>query len=182
MIDTFLKLIEWLIKSQQVHQENKEKVFDRYVQPMYDEAEKIYGDYLKLLTDIKRKLKADVDIAAIIEQLEIGRLEYKPARDKLRAALRQLDTEDLPTFERGIVGVLCGGASRLGNARALGFRPYSSASRHTLLDILCRLRDKDTERAKESGLRAVDQQLHYLDKAWQDVVDGYVERQKEVLP
>lgn len=129
MVDSLLKLVEWLLKLRDVRKERRERLFDRYFKPTYEEAEQVYRDYLKLLTHIKTQLESGVSVRAIVSEMEQARIENKPVRDKLRAVLdhREIDSADITRFEKGIWGVLQGGLSLYEKTWDYNFEPYESA-------------------------------------------------------
>ena len=202
MIEPGVKLIEMLIELFDRKHIKKEKFFKDYVQPTYQLAEKVYGDYLKLFENVKRKLKDEDSIENIIRFLEEGRVNYLPVRAKLRAILRRYDEcpeeempqmviplvppfrkfrRELPRFERGILGILRGGLASLEDIPRVDLTPYGDRDNHTLLDVLYHFSEESVTKNRSGYLRLVEEQVDALKKAWEDVVEGFVQHQKKAI-
>jgi hypothetical protein len=85
MLELLLKLIEQLTKLVDIREKNRGEYFQRYVQPAYDTAEAIYGDYRSLLLKLREMVGQVANPEPLIIFLKERREELLPARDRLRA-------------------------------------------------------------------------------------------------
>jgi hypothetical protein len=209
-MDTFLKLIDYFVKLVDRRHESKRRYFERYAKPAFEAAQIVFEDYLKLLHSIKRKVETGKDIEEIIRYLEDGRIKYLPLRMKLRAAIfpklleasesrysfdtdaarptpRWLNTEGLSLFERGIAGVMRGGLAPFEDGYFFldhyseMARELSGGGRHTVLDLLYIMSDSSIEDRRGNVIERVNDQIKAIMLAWEDVVTGYAEIERQVL-
>lgn len=198
MIELSLTLMDYFIKLLQKRDDNIDEYFEKYVQPAYEAAELVYSDYLQLMHTIKSKINQNVSPIDLINFLEEGRIKYLPIRARIRAEImgRYKDAfppdkditysvaeyyrnprdsvkwENLPDFERGIIGVLMGGLSPFEDAHRI-YTPYLRGN-HTLLDLLYAFSTYAINDAGENRYsRVINSQLRALEIAWKDVVTGY---------
>jgi hypothetical protein len=185
MIDIFLKLIEKMIKLAEVREQNREKYIDRYVQPVYADAEAIYKDYSSLLKVVRNKVARGRQVNEILGFLEAKRQENIATRTKVRAILnKRMEEGSFTRFERGIWGLMMGSVTAFDRGHC-SFGPVGRGD-HTLLDItehLAELGKSDiTEDIRTQMMRFIDRQITGLDGAWDEVVKGYAELVSEAIP
>lgn len=193
MVELLLKLIEQLTKLVDIREKNRREYFHLYVQPTYDTAEAIYRDYRSLLHELREMVDHAGDSEPIIGFLQERREELLPARDRLRALVAHRVQEGRGTrFEAGVLGLMTGAVTGVD-------MPYfhtvsygevdgsirSQPGRHTVLDILQRLKsrdDHDFSSGRQRLRRAVDSKMDAIEQAWQNVVRGYADLHASTLP
>lgn len=186
MIDSFTKLLSSLTKLVEAREKNKEKFVDRYVEPVYRDAESIYKDYSRLLREIRAKVKRGKKIAPILKYLEEKRQENLNTRTKVRALLKnRLDQKKLTRFERGIWGLMMGSVTAFDKGYC-SFKPMFWGC-HTILDIAdyfssCRGEKYITPEIRRKMLGFVCRQISGIDYAWSEVVAGYADLRAVAIP
>jgi hypothetical protein len=177
MLEVAVSVVDRLIQLATVRERNKEKYFNNFIEPLYKDAEQVVKDYLGLFTELAHRLETADDIEPVINWLEERRVAYQPLRMKMRALLRKeprYATDDpREKFNKGIWGLMRGGVSLLeqghGQTREYGF------GGHTVLDIMIRLRDEALRKNRNRFIETTRAQQSALERAWQDVVAGYVD-------
>ncbi|HEX3989225.1 MAG TPA: hypothetical protein VHZ30_07320, partial [Verrucomicrobiae bacterium] len=144
MISTvFLQLIEKLTKFAELREKTREKFVDRYVEPMYEDAQTIYQDYSGLLREIRMKIERAKKVGPLLKYLEEKRRVNLPTRTKIRALMNQRVTKkNLTRFEVGVLGLMSGSMTGLDEGHD-SFAPLRRGD-HTVMDIANRL-------ARQSG-------------------------------
>ena len=122
---------------------------------------------------------AGVSREEIARFIETGRLEYLPARMRLREVLErdelwQGGSDNL--FIHAISGILAGGLSTYED-RQIGISYVKTG--HTLLDVLYRLHDPRAS-LTVSLHRYIDIQDTAVREAWADATKAYVEMQSQI--
>jgi len=194
MIELAFTLTDYLIKFFQKREDNADEYFERYISPDYEAAEKVYSDYLSIMNEIKKKIEQHENPLEIIKFLEEGRLKYLPIRMRLRAEItsrfeyvyygdgvRYTNLDKLPDFERGILGILMGGLAPFEDKSSISTPYYNS---HALLDVLYRFSSFviSGQTDERNLIYTIDEQISALNRAWSDVVKGYAEYKKIVVP
>ena len=182
-VDLGITLIDKLVQLINSRQKNKERYFREYVEPMYYDAEAIMNDYTTLFGKLIADLKSKEDVHAITVWLEERRLQFLPLRIKVRALLRVLpgnNKASMDVFQKGIWGLMRGGMSLTeeGHTR---MQDYGWGD-HTVLDLLYHWYDLPLDQTRERYIRNAKEQLASLQRAWEDVVKGYADLKKTVLP
>jgi hypothetical protein len=195
MIELGFSLLDYLIKLLERKEDNVDEYFDIYIQPAMEISENVFVDYLGLLHTVKKQIKPGVRKAEIIQILEDGRLKYLPLRRRIYAEVnsrrpKEAVFSNLPRFEKGILGLLMGGLATFETSPKFS-TPYGRG--HTLLDLILRLHvhysdatseeyellknERSGEILSESEaeryIMEVLYQIHCLESAFQDVVEGY---------
>lgn len=148
--------------------------FERFVRPVFQDAERVMFDYVALFRELIARLKNGTDIAAVIEFLEERRYQLLPVRMKLRAiAARSHHQDRSPQFERGIRGILRGACSLVEEGHTQ-MREYGWGD-HTVLDLLYAWSEEPFEEHRQRYLDNARAQLRALERAWADVTAGYAE-------
>lgn len=177
MLEVAVSLVDRLIQLASVRERNREKFFDGFIEPLYQDAEQISRDYMTLFAELIHRLTEAEDTAPVIEWLEERRSVFQPVRMKVRAlleeGLRYGDKKPLDKFRKGIWGLMKGGTSLLepghGNVHEYGFGD------HTVLDIMLRLRRQPIPRHRNRLIDHARGQQMAVELAWRDVVAGYAE-------
>jgi len=185
LIDTALKVIDRLVELGKLPERNRKKYLDETVQPLYDDAEVVVSDYIGLFRDLIRRLKEGQNIQEIIDWLELRRLEIMPVRIKLRSYLENMDdpkfhtNEPMDRFKAGIWRLMRGGISlvELGH---IDFPEYGLSMRHTVLDLLHLYGNRDLPGGREFYIKAAQDQLSCIERAWAEVTTGYVQLRNEL--
>lgn len=185
MLDLFTKLLERLVQFAEVREKNREKFIDRFVTPLYQDAEIIYRDYSNLLRDIRKKTERAKRIAPLLKHMEDKRQIHLPTRTKVRALLRKrLEKKKLTRFEMGIFGLMTGSLTSLDEGHC-SFEPLGYGD-HTILDVAKRLSFRGektlTPYSRSQMLRYIDRQIKGIDSAWEEVVGGYAEFVTATIP
>ena len=178
MLENALSLIDRLIKLTTVRERNKEKYFNTFIEPLYEDAEGIARDYMVLFADLIHRLAHEEDVTALIEWLEERRTAFQPVRMKVRAlieeGLRYEEKGSLDKFKRGIWGLMKGGLSLVEDGHGTTWE-YGFGD-HTVLDIIHRMRRELLD--SQARIRLIDQarrQQMAVERAWRDVAIGYSE-------
>lgn len=185
MLDVFLKLLEKLAAFAELREKNREKFIDRYVAPLYNDAEIIYRDYSQLLRDIRKRAERAVKVAPLLKYIEDKRRANLTTRTKVRAVLTKcLEAKNLSRFEMGIFGLMTGSMTALDEGHC-SFAPLANGD-HTILDIVRRLANRGQSElvpyTRENMLRYIDGQIKGIDSAWSEVVAGYADLMATVIP
>ena len=185
MIDTIIKLLGSLTKFAEVREKNREKFIDRYVEPVYRDAEAIYKDYSELLRDVRDKAARNRKIKPILTYLEEKRLEHYAERKKVRALLiTQMKKGNLTRFERGIWGLMMGSVTAFDEGHC-SFDPIGRGD-HTVLDVAKYFTEKGatdiTTEIRSDMLLFVNSQIDGIEVAWTEVVEGYADLVSEGIP
>ena len=185
MLDIFLGLVDRLAKFAEVREKNREKFVDRYVVPLYNDAETIYRDYSLLLRDLQKKAARAKKIAPLLKYIEDKRQINLTTRTKVRALLKKrIDEKKLTRFEMGIFGLMTGSMTALDEGHC-SFEPLHRGS-HTILDVVKRLSfrgEKDfTADTRSAALGYIDRQIRGIDAAWSEVVSGYADFVGDMIP
>jgi hypothetical protein len=96
-------------------------------------------------------------------------------------AILYTDLDKLPDFERGILGILMGGLAPFEDGANVSTPYYFH---HTLLDLLYRFESYAFPYPRDQGdfTHIINEQISALNSAWKDVVKGYAEYKKSVVP
>lgn len=188
MIDVALKVADRLIQLVSVNVENRAKYFDDIVEPLYHDAEAIFTDYVGLFRELIRRLEQEDSVPDIIKWLEDRRYEFLPVRIKIRAGLgritvhsERLTGDKRDRFVNGILGLLKGALS-LSEEGHTPMKEYGSGD-HTVLDLLYMWSRSPVSLNRDRYLGNAREQLHALERAWQDVTKGYyAHRDAQKLP
>jgi len=113
VIALLLKLLENLTKLAERREQLNEKEFSRYAEPTLRDAELIYRDFLRIFTQLEKRVKRTKRAETWIRFLETERLQLLPVRMRLRALLQEdfRSRGKFSKFELGVWGVVCGGIS-----------------------------------------------------------------------
>jgi hypothetical protein len=171
----------------------RKEYLERYVDPAYEAAEEIYRDFRSLLDEVRREASEGESPDRIISLLKERRGQLYPVRSQLRADIAtQLEKGRVTRFEAGLIGMMSGAMTSLERPY---FQTYSYVDgegsvrpvvgQHTVLDILDQLErsgSDDFGAVRGDIVRAVDNKLRGLEKAWLDVVRGYAELKEGTIP
>jgi hypothetical protein len=196
VIDSFLRLIEFLTMARDHRRQRRLDFFDRYVEPAYQAAEAIYRDYHSMLRELRTVTVAADSAHPLVALLDERRQELRPVRDRLRSLIRLRLAEGRATrFEAGILGLLTGAMASVDRPYIQLFAFTGSAAggdgdllpkpgHHTVLDILAKATREDAsfDHLRDNLLTAIDQKLLGIESAWKNVVAGYAELQQGTLP
>ncbi len=184
MLETALSLIDRLIQLATAKERNKERFFNNFIGPLYNDAEQIARDYMILFAELIHRLAKDEEAASIVEWLEERRTKFQPIRMKVRALLEEGlnygEKASLDKFRRGVWGLMKGGISLMedghGAAREYGFGD------HTVLDMIHRMHgDLSDEKVRVRLIDQARRQQMAVERAWRDVVIGYSEIRHRTL-
>jgi hypothetical protein len=185
VIDTAISLLDKLMSLVSERRKNKTTYFSNGIEPIYRDAEQVAADYMALLHELLDRIARGERREDLARFLEERRLRLLPLRMKMRAILRHSDRrrdieESMDMFQRGVWGLMKGGLGFVEEGYAdvpeYGWRD------HTILDLLYRLSDEQQGRSTyHSYERAVRKQEECIQRAWQDVVDGYAEIRRKLL-
>ena len=180
MIDSALKLIDRLLQLVKVREDNRAKRFKNIIEPMYQDAQSIMDDYNALFKELITKLETEEDVAPIIQWLETRRLEMVPVRIKTRAFLGTLRfrENELDKFNKGIWGLMKGGIT-ITEEGHVPMQEYGWGD-HTVLDLLYMWSDRPVAVERERYIQHAKEQLAAIQRAWQDVNEGYAELKQEL--
>ena len=188
MIDTIVNVLSNLVKLAEVREKNREKYIERYVEPIYKDAEVIFRDYIGLMREVERKLRRARKVGLLLRFLEEKRQENLTVRTKTRAMLKiQMKEGFVTRFERGVWGLMMGSVSSFDKGYS-SFGPIEEIrGDHTVLDIADYLANRegkiDIERIdRQFLLNQVQRQISGLEHAWQEVVAGYADLKSEIIP
>jgi hypothetical protein len=189
MIDAAVRVADKLILLLTIRERNREKEFEKFVDPLFKDAELVVNDYFSLFRELLTRLGAATSTEDTIRWLEERRLEMLPVRMKLRAFLqtngrvqaRELD-QHRSQFERGLWGVMQGGLS-LVEEGYVGLEEYGFRGHHTILDIVYELSGLQHDQASDELQKDVNDrvatvaqiQLRSIEAAWKDATLGYAQ-------
>jgi len=178
MIDTAVKVIDRLIELVKAKGEARAKYFDEIIEPLYQETEEVFRDYVALFRELIRRLEKDESVPDIIRWLEDRRLDFLPVRMKIRAGLDRftqygtlLHGEEQDAFLNGVWGVMKGALS-LSEEGHTPMHEYGWGD-HTVLDLLYIWSRSPVSVNRRRYLDNAHEQLASIERAWQDVVRGY---------
>ena len=185
MIDSFVRLLGTITKLGEVREKNREKFIDRYVEPVYSDAEAIYKDYIVLLRAVRDKVKRNKKINPILKFLDEKRQENLATRTKVRALLKNRTKEGtLTQFERGIWGLMMGSVTAFDDGHC-SFYPIHNGD-HTVLNVAKYLGGMDTtdinKKIRKDMLFFINRQIDGIELAWREVVEGYADLVSEGFP
>ena len=174
MLELMLRLIDYLVKLSERRESVSATLFDRVVAPTYQVAEAITQHYLVIFAELRGMVESKATREELATYIERKRLEYLPARMRLRELLAQnepwqaLQSKD--KFVSGIYGVMCGG---LGTYEDQQFDIQYVKTSHTLLDLIYHIRRGSDTFLNHRLIELIDHQETIVKKAWSDVAVGY---------
>lgn len=188
MLEIGLSVVDRLIQLITVREHNREKYFREFIQPLYEDAEKIVHDYTSLLVELIRQIKNARSTEAVIEWVEERRHAMLPLRTKVRALLIDgtVDPDKVPEelrlFVKGLWGVMRGGISLVEEGHATTW-DYGFGD-HTVLDLMKRFsHSSPLSRDRERYIRYAKAQLAAIEAAWKDASRGYaILKRKKLRP
>jgi hypothetical protein len=183
MIDASLSLLDKLIGLLTIRQTRKQDYFDRFIEPIFQDAELIVKDYVGLFAELIAKLERGDSVSDVTRWIEDRRLLLLPVRIKIRALLKEGAIgvrNPMDSFEQGLWGVMKGGISLVETGHAQ-LREYGFGD-HTVLDLLKRLRGEPASEARRILIRNAKAQLRCVELAWMDAVRGYATLKKSAHP
>jgi hypothetical protein len=187
VVESTLRIIDYLIKLLNNKKQNKRQEFEGIVEPLFRDAEIVAKDYFQVLPELIHQIEGAKDISPIVIWLEKRRMVYLPVRMKIREYLRNFSLRSLDGFGSeiksdsmgiqdkfisGIQEMLCGGLSLVEEGHI--------GTSHTLLDILIWDASKPFREVKSDLINRTKRQESTLHKAWQNIIDGYMERKAKV--
>ena len=182
MIDTAKNVIDLFIQLFTIKERNKEKYFNNYIEPLYKDAELIANDYFGLFNELLSRLETEEEVYDIIKWIEERRMSFLLIRVKVRALLKVFDIQkekSMNKFQKGVWGLMKGGLSFVeeGHSRMGEY----GAMDHTVLDLLYAWSQQPISNNRARYLKNARQQLNAIERAWQDVAEGYAELKKQKL-
>jgi len=192
-----ISIIDRLTKLLTIRERNRERVFNNFIQPIYQDAEAVARDYMGLFAELIQRLETAATAKELIIWLEQRRAAYQPVRMKIRALLndeafqtlsQSKSTAARTRFARGLWGVLKGSfllAQNADDGRYAYLREYGYSD-HPILLLLESLRKSSHSTATLDDQRgfllwlARKQQLA-IERAWTDVVTAYAELKRRLL-
>ena len=187
MIDSIVQILSNLVKFAEVREKNREKYIERYVEPIYEDAEVIFRDYFGLMQEVEKKLRRARKVGPLLRFLEEKRQENLTVRTKTRALLNIRMKEGVVTrIERGVWGLMMGSVSSFDEVYT-SFDPIKVIrGAHTVFHIanqfaLMGMIDID-QWDRQFLLKLVQRQISNLELAWQEVVAGYADLKSEIIP
>jgi len=180
-----LSLIDRLIALLREGERLDERYFVNIVKPLYEDAERIYADYLKTLDQLSKMLENGASDDALISFLETRMTEYHAVRVRMRAtAVRIMNKPSRSAlaprsrFAKGVWALMRGGLaiSEPGQCESWNGR----FSGHTLLDMLRLIKNDDADPRRYSAperAEFLDKQRRFLSRAWREVVEAYADMQ-----
>jgi hypothetical protein len=181
MLEALLRLVDYATKLLESRSVQTEKFFDRVVTPAYEASEKILQNYLEIFQELRVRVNrgdSREELAAFVER---GRIDFMPARIKLRALVQSEGLwmgEIDHRFVAGVVGLLCGGLSTY-EEHQLTY--HYTHDRHTLLDILYRFNSTPERQLAHMALHYIGLQESAVRGAWADLSAAYTEMLTEVV-
>lgn len=95
VIESALRVIEYLIKLLDSRKQNRRQEFEALVEPLFKDAEVVAKDYFQVLSELIRRIEKAKDLPPIITWLEKRRAAYLPVRMKIREYLRSFSHRSL---------------------------------------------------------------------------------------
>ena len=180
MITLLLKLLDSLVKLAERRELLTEKEFCRIVEPTLRDTELIYRDFVRIFTQLEKRVNRTKRSQTLIRFLEEERLNLLPVRMRLRALLKTgfQDRGKFSKFEVGVWGVVSGGISPYMDTHLY---PGHSRNPHALLGIVWALHDRALEDSKPTFVRYVRDQIEALHYSWQTVSEGFAELQLQTV-
>jgi hypothetical protein len=100
MIDSVTKLVEYLKEIARGQQEQKEVLFEKFIQPAFEQISAIHTDYLRSLTEVHQNLQDQaVPMTKVLLEITAKRNELLWMRTTVAQGARTLLRE---TFETGV--------------------------------------------------------------------------------
>lgn len=182
MIDAVTRIIDKLTELLQIREQSKERYFRNFVEPLFQDAEKVADDYIALFTELVLKLKQQESVPEVIEWIEGRKRELLPVRIKLRGTLNILyaDTTEMNKFEHGMWWLLRGGLS-FTEEGYVQLNDDDHFGEHTVLDLLYGLSQEPLSTNRKHFLKGASLQLQCVEKAWHEITEGYAEVKKQAL-
>lgn len=191
MLDTALRLIDYLIQFVAVREADKRVFFDRYVEPTYVAAEQVFSDFIAVLHEARGlAAQQDVDLDELIAYLEKARLKYLPVRAKLKElASSQLYDEQFSSilhskeegkdaFSDGILELVRGGVCSVETEDRYDVRQPGGGGGHSIAAVIQSIRSMKTayERLQETGRIDPEQAAGFILNSRNGLVRGIDER------
>jgi len=188
MLDIGLGIVDRLIQLVTVREHNREKYFHEFIQPLYDDAEKIVQDYTSLLVELIQQIRSARSTKTVVDWIEQRRHAMLPLRTKVRALIADgtVDPDKVPEefklFVKGLWGVMRGGVSLVEQGHATTWE-YGFGD-HTVLDLMKRFSDSSPlSPNRERYIRSAQAQLAAIEAAWKDASKGYaILKRKNLRP
>jgi len=101
MFDGLLKITDRLIELVKYREEKSRRIFDKLIEPIFNDLLLIHKDYLEMFEEVRRMLPGEKDgrkktqkkLTRTCEYLQQKRLAFEPVRQKLQATFKQLPPE-----------------------------------------------------------------------------------------
>lgn len=111
MLEALLKIIDRLIELKRGRILGRKEIFDRVIEPTFNELVLVHGDYIKMFEDLRVYTASWSGLASELtgraekakSELRSRRSEFEPIRQKIRAFATGLASSQLPNEEKGFV-------------------------------------------------------------------------------
>ena len=105
MIEALLAVIDRLIQIVQTRIAGRKEMFDRVLEPVFNDLVVIHGYYIRMFDEVSERLHPNnpSELNAARAELRRRRLEFEPVRRKVEALMNQLESTQLPVEERAFV-------------------------------------------------------------------------------
>jgi hypothetical protein len=111
MVEALLTVLDRLIQLIKGRIEGRRNVFDRVIEPTFNELLQIHGDYVQMFEEaqvftaagVTNEVELQRRIAAAKQELQDRRREFEPVRRKVEAIAIELASHSLPEEERRFV-------------------------------------------------------------------------------
>lgn len=124
MLEVLLRLLDKIKELLELRDKRQERIFDRLIEPTYNELQLIHQDYLEMLHQLGSLIPSDSDewdvcetkTAQALELLRTRRVRFEAVREKLRACRDVIYSrkvslhEDINSFLRAVLAYLYYGA------------------------------------------------------------------------
>lgn len=189
MATAAISIVDRLIQLLNVRQQNRAKFFHDFIDPLFQDGERIASDYLAMLNELKSRVaSASDDPAEILDWIEERRADLQPLRIKVRALIDGHDSmgrgkhksTNLVLFRKGLWGVMKGAVSTIEDGHAL--TPEYGFGGHTVLDILHHgRRERLGQQFREQLTARADLHRLAIERAWAEVATAYAGLKTEYL-
>ncbi|PYQ26640.1 MAG: hypothetical protein DMF56_23815 [Acidobacteria bacterium] len=148
LLEALLQVIERLIALAKGRIEGRRAVFDRVIEPTFNDLLSVHGDYIAMFEQAQvfagswpnTELEIQARVEAAKTQIRQRRREFEPVRRKLETLAQELKTHNLPVDERNfleaVLRYLPSGETSLPQSSATAVLEYLDTAAPEQIDLL----------------------------------------------
>jgi|GEM_PF-6693151 len=107
MLEAFRLIVTQVLELARYREKRANERFDGLIRPMYEQIQKVHGDYVAMFSTALGEVRKDVPLAEILEALDSARLESGALRHEFFRVVHGVKRDNLlPTEVQSFVGAI----------------------------------------------------------------------------